>query len=220
MSLTVYGIAASRAIRPLWVAEELALNYRHVSTPYLAGATRTSEFLALNPNGHIPVVCDHLPEGEVVVWESMACALYIARVHGVADGHSLAPATPSEEAAALKWAFWVVNEVEKDALTVLMHQAAMPAAQRKPELAAAAEKRLHRPLAVLEAHLAQQKAKGCSHLAAQRFTVADVCAASVLGWVKGSRDLMHHFPLVAHWLAHCQSRPAYQKLRALAKAGL
>ena len=75
MSLTIYGIPASRAIRPLWAACELGLSFRHVSLPYEGGATRTADFLALNPNGHIPVVVDERPEapgGRVVVWESMA----------------------------------------------------------------------------------------------------------------------------------------------------
>ena len=75
MSLTIHGITASRAIRPLWVAAELGLTFEHVPTPYQGGATRTPAFLALNRNGHIPVVIDHRPEGEVVVWESMALSL-------------------------------------------------------------------------------------------------------------------------------------------------
>ena len=64
------------------------------------GATRTPEFLAINPNGHIPALVDERPEGPVTVWESMACALYIARVHGRADGQSITPATAREEAEA------------------------------------------------------------------------------------------------------------------------
>lgn len=43
MSLTIYGIAASRAVRPLWVAEELGLDYRHLSVPYQGGGARTPE---------------------------------------------------------------------------------------------------------------------------------------------------------------------------------
>ena len=80
---------------------------------YNAGVTRTPEFLAINPNGHIPVVVDERPEGAVTVWESMACALYIARVHGQADGQSITPASPREEAETLRWSFWTVTELEK-----------------------------------------------------------------------------------------------------------
>lgn len=213
MALTIYGIQASRAVRPLWVATELGLPFEHVQTDYKGGATRRPEFLALNPNGHIPVIVDHRPEGDVTVWESMACTLYIARQHGRPDGVNLVPATPREDAEALRWSFWTVTEVEKDALTVLMHRLVMPAEQRKPEMADAAEQRLKVPLRVLEQHLAQQQARGESHLAAARFTVADLCVASVLLWVRAARELMAEFPLVNAWLHQCLTRPAYESLR-------
>ena len=218
MALTIYGIQASRAVRPLWVATELGLPFEHVQTDYKGGATRTPEFLALNPNGHIPVIVDHRAEGDVTVWESMACTLYIARQHGKADGVNLVPATPREDAEALRWSFWTVTEVEKDALTVLMHRLVMPAEQRRAELADAAEQRLKVPLRVLEQHLAQQQARGEAHLAADRFTVADLCVASVLLWVRAARELMAQFPLVNAWLHHCLTRPAYESLRHPKKA--
>ena len=213
MALSIYGIQASRALRPLWAATELGLVFEHVQTDYRAGASRKADFLALNPNGRVPVVVDHRPEGEVTVWESMACALYIARHHGQADGSSITPATPREDAEALRWSFWVMTEVEKDALTVLMHRFAMAPEERKPELADKAEQRLHVPLRVLEKHLAEQQTRGQAHLAADRFTVADVCVASVLLWVRATRSLMERYPLTAGWLAVCLARPAYQSLR-------
>lgn len=215
MSLTIHGIAASRAIRPLWAATELGLAFTHVPTPYAGGATRTPEFLALNPNGHIPVVVDARAEGDVVVWESMACALYVARHHGVADGQSITPATPAEDADALRWSFWAVTECEADALTVLMHRMAMPADRRKPELAEAAEKRLAVPLRVLEQHLAAQQARGQSHLAAERFTIADLCVASVLNWARPAKALMEAHPLVHDWIVRCMARPAQHAAKAL-----
>ena len=217
MGLTIYGIAASRAVRPLWAATELGLAFEHVPTPYQKGGTRTPEFLALNPNGHIPVLVDRRPEGEVVLWESMACTLYLARHHGKGDGSDLAPANAHEDAEALRWSFWTVNELEADALTVLMHRLAMPPEQRKPDLADAAERRLKVPLRVLEQHLQRQAERGQDHLAAQRFTVADLCVASVMGWVKPARALLEAHPATHAWLARCLDRPAQQAMRALAR---
>jgi glutathione S-transferase len=219
MSLTIYGIAASRAIRPLWVATELGLAFEHVNLSYKGGTTHEPGFLALNPNGHIPVVVDSRPPaegGETVVWESMACALYIARHHGKADGTSITPANAAEDAQALRWSFWVVNEAEADALTVLMHRLAMPADQRKPELAEAAAKRLRVPFAVLEQHLQRQQQAGCAYLAADRFTVADLCVASVLNWARPAHELMTEHPLAHAWIARCMDRPAQVAAKALA----
>ncbi len=215
MALTLHGIPDSRAIRPLWAACELGLEFEHVATPFEGGATRTREFLAINPNGRIPALVDERDGGRVVVWESMACALYLARVHGAPDGASIAPATPREEAGALRWSFWAVNELERDALTVLMHRAAMPEARRRPELAAQAARRLAQPLAVLDAHLAAQRGRGEPHLEAARFTVADLCVASVAGWLHAAGLPLDPWPALADWLEGCLARPAYRAARAL-----
>ena len=220
MSLTIYGIPASRAVRPLWAATELGLRFQHVNLPYQGGATRTPEFLALNPNGHIPVVVDQRPAeqgGEVVVWESMACALYIARHHGQPDGVGITPANPREDAEALRWSFWVVNEAEADALTVLMHRMVMPAERRKPELAEAAERRLTVPFRVMEQHLERQQATGAAYLAAERFTVADLCVASVLNWARPAHSLMAAYPLTHQWIVHCMERPAQLAVKAMGR---
>lgn len=218
MSLTIYGIPASRAVRPLWAATELGLDFEHVNVDYQGGGTRLPDFLALNPNGHIPVVVDARTAeqgGETVVWESMACALYIARHHGPADGVSITPASPREDADALRWSFWAVNETEADALTVLMHRMVMPAERRKPELADAAERRLAAPLGVIEQHLQRQQAAGQAYLAAARFTVADLCVASVLNWARPAHALMAVNPLTHAWIARCMDRPAQLAVKAM-----
>ena len=207
MTLKIYGTAASRTARPLWVAQELGLAYEHISLPYLGGATRTPEFLALNPNGRIPV----LDDDGIIVWESMACALYLAeRFKG--DGLIvLAAQNHAEQAEILRWSFWAVTECEKDALAFLMHGALMPPERRKPELAALAQRRLLAPLRVLEQHLQSRP-----YLAGGRFTVADVCVASVVAWVESASELMGACPCVEAWLQRCLARPAFQAVRAMA----
>ena len=207
MTLKIYGTAASRAARPLWVAQELGLDYEHIALPYLGGATRTPEFLALNPNGRIPV----LDDDGIIVWESMACALYLAeRFRG--DGLIvLAAQNHAEQAEILRWSFWAVTEFEKDALAFLMHGALMPPERRKPELAALAQRRLLAPLRVLEQHLQSRP-----YLAGGRFTVADVCVASVVAWVESASELMGACPCVEAWLQRCLARPAFQAVRAMA----
>ncbi len=215
MGLKIYGIGTSRASRPFWAALELGIPFEHVHQSYKDGASRTPEFLAINPNGHIPAMVDERPEGRVTVWESMACALYIARVHGRADGQSITPATAREEAEALRWSFWTVTELEADALTVLMHRMAMPEAQRKPELAEKAEARLKVPLAVLEKHLQEQQARGEPFIAAKRFTVADLCVASVAAWVRPAAAVLAAYPITQEWLQRCLERPAQKQSRSL-----
>src|SRR5262245_26006381 len=72
--IKLYGIPRSRAMRPLWMLEELGLPYENVSVSFV-NETRMPAFLKLNPNGHIPV----LQDGDLTLWESMAINLYLAR---------------------------------------------------------------------------------------------------------------------------------------------
>lgn len=208
MTLKIYGMAASRTSRPLWVAEELGLAYEHIALPYQGGATRTPGFLALNPNGHIPVIDD---EG-VLVWESMACCLYLAERFKGEAAVALAAGSPAEMADILRWSFWSVTECEKDALTFLMHAVVMPVERRKPQLALEAGHRLLPAMRVLDQHLQAR-----SYLAGERFTVADVCTASVLAWVQHSDALMQACPNARAWLLRCLERPAQQRVRAMAR---
>ena len=55
MALKIYGVARSRAFRVLWMAKELGLDYEHVKIDFATGEARTPSFLALNPNGQVPV---------------------------------------------------------------------------------------------------------------------------------------------------------------------
>ena len=70
-ALKVYGYAASRAIRTLWMCEELGVPYEHVKTTTADGGTRKPEFLKINPAGHIPAIDD----GGFTLSESMAINL-------------------------------------------------------------------------------------------------------------------------------------------------
>ncbi|MFM1988084.1 MAG: Disulfide-bond oxidoreductase YfcG [Pseudomonadota bacterium] len=215
MTIRIHGIATSRALRPLWAALELGVPFEHVPVPYRGGATRTPEFLALNPNGRVPVLVDARGDEPVVVWESMACVLYLARTAGAADGRGIAPSTPAEEGEALRWSFWAMTELERDALTVLMHRMTMPAAERRPELADQAGKRLRAPLGVLEAQLGARASHGHAWLAGDRFTVADLCVASVAYWLRPAPALLDPHPRVRGWLDACLDRPAWRAANAL-----
>jgi glutathione S-transferase len=81
----------------------------------------------VNPNGRIPAIDDN----GFKLWESMAINLYLARKHG----SGLLPKTMEDEAQAIQWSFWVMTEVEKPALAVLLHRFFLPEDQRDSRLA-------------------------------------------------------------------------------------
>ncbi len=203
MSLKIYGVARSRAARVLWMAKELGLDYEHVKVDFVTGETRRPEHLALNPNGHVPVIDD---DG-FVLWESMAINLYLAKKYG---GGGLYPSRIEDEARAWQWSFWGVTEVERPVLTAMMNRAIYPESQRDLAAADAAEKTLTQPLGVLDGVLART-----AYLLGGNFTVADLNLASILAWARPARIDMSAFPKVAEWLKNCAERPAASATRQL-----
>jgi len=203
MALKIYGVAPSRAFRTLWMAKELGLDYEHIKVDFATGDTRSPAHLALNPNGHVPVIDD---DG-FILWESMAINLYLAKKYG-RDG--LYPSRLVDEARAWQWSFWGMTEVERPVLTVLFNRAILPEDKRDAAAGDAAEKTLGGPLKVLDAALGHS-----SNLLGDRFTVADLNVASILAWARPAQIDMAPFPKVAEWLKNCAERPAARAARQL-----
>ncbi len=199
MGLKIYGVAQSRAIRVLWMAHELGIAFEHVPQNFVG--EKGPEFLAINPNGRIPVIDD---DG-LRVYESMAINLYLAKKYD----KGLAPANLAEDALATQWSFWVMTEVEKTLLNAMFSSRGMMGNAKDPEKAAAYLAELDKPFSVLNAHLATQ-----DYLLGGRFTVADLNVASVLTWAKPAGVVLANYPNMDAWLARCLGRPAFAKARA------
>ena len=57
--LTVYGRATSSNVQAvMWTIAELGLEYERLDYGHKFGGNKTPEFLAMNPNGLVPVVVD------------------------------------------------------------------------------------------------------------------------------------------------------------------
>lgn len=161
------------------------------------------------------MLTDQRPDSEggqsgelVVVWESMACALYLARVHGVADGDDVAPATPAEEAEALEMGFLDCDRAGKGCPhRVDAPRGGMPADQRKPELADAAEKRRRAPRWRCWSSIwlpGSSKARPGWPPAAH----GGRCVRGFGGRLgRAARELMAQFPLTSQWLEACPGPP-------------
>ena len=203
MPLKIYGIARSRTFRTLWMAKELGLDYEHIKVDFATGETRTPAHLALNPNGHIPVIDD---DG-FVLWESMALNLYLAKKHSLGR---LYPTRLEDEARAWQWSFWGMTEVERPVLTALFNRAILPEDKRDAAAGDAAERTLAQPLKVLDGALGRS-----ANLLGDNFTVADLNIASFLSWARPAQIDMSPFPKAAEWLKNCAERPAAGAARQL-----
>lgn len=197
--LHIYGSARSRGVRTLWMVGELGLDYEHLDYAPRSPATRTPEYLALNPNGRVPTIDD---DG-FVLSESMAINLYLAKRHG-----KLYPSDPKQEALAWQWSFWETDRLDRQLTTYANNAFVLPEAQRNPAAAKAAWDEIAPALDVLESALGKSQ-----WLAGSAFTVADLNVAAAM--VRALSFDLAKWPRVNEWLHRCWDRPAAKKALAM-----
>ncbi|MGZ8209488.1 MAG: glutathione S-transferase family protein [Burkholderiales bacterium] len=198
--LTLYGSAKSRTVRVLWMLGELDLAYDHRDYLPRSAPTRTPAFLALNPNGRVPVIDD---DG-FVLFESMAINLYLAKKHG----SPLYPSDPRNEALAVQWSVWEIDRLDRQIVNYARHTKDWPEAERNASVAEASWKEVAAAFDVLETALAKSE-----WLLGGAFSVADLNVAAAL-FRALSLDL-DKWPHVDRWLHRCWDRPAAKRARAM-----
>ena len=205
MALTIYGIAFSRAFRSLWAANELGLDYTHVPTHFMK-ESKQPDYLAVNPNGRVPAMVD----GDLVLFESMAINLYLARTYGA----PLRIDDPVDEARAVQWSFWGITELENTLLQAMFTSLGMFGQEADADKAnETLNKGAGRALTVLDRHL-----EGRDWLVGESFTVADLNVAGVLNLARTARLDLSQWPNVADWLDRCYDQPGAKKTVEMARA--
>jgi len=205
MTLRVYGVPMSRAIRVFWMAEELGIPYEQVATDFKDEGTgptgkNNPTFREASPVGRVPAIDD---DG-VKVFESMAINLYLARKHD----KGLWPADLAGEAKAFQWSFFAVSEVDPVIVEWARNAFVLPEAERDAKKASEALEKLQRPLAALNGVLA-----GSQYLAGDRFTVADLNLSATM--FRARRMDLTRYPNIKRWLEACFARPAAKRAWAL-----
>jgi glutathione S-transferase len=197
----IYGVARTRAFRALWVAEELGIAYEHLPIEIGDAGARAPEYLALNPNGRLPVIVD----GGFALSESLAITLYLAKKYG---SGTLYPTTLEGEAKAWQWSFWAISEVDRGVNIWSLHAVRLAPAERNAALREEALKVITPPFKVLDAALAKDL-----YLLGNAFTVADLNVAAV---ISRAIDMdLAAWPHVKDWLTRCLDRPAARAALAL-----
>ena len=198
--LQLYGSVNSRAMRNIWMLNELGVSYGHKDWLPRAPETKTPEFRALNANSRVPTIDD---DG-FILSESMAINIYLAKKHK----SPLYPADAKTEALVLQWSLWETDRLDRQVVDYQRHSSQLPAAERKPEVAEKAWNECVPAFDVLEDALKKSK-----FLLGAEFTMADLNVASAL--YRALTIDLAKWPHVQTWLKTCWDRPAGKKARAL-----
>jgi glutathione S-transferase len=200
--IKIYGSAGSSAGRCYWTLEEAQVPYAVVPVNFREREHKKPEFLALNPNGKVPVLTD----GDVVLWESMAIDFYLAEKYQTA----LLGANLEDKAHILKWSFWALAEYQKPIIDVFIQKVFVPEERRDSKVIEQGLQKLAPLNQLLDEHLLNRY-----FMVGSTFTLADLHVASVAKICLPIGEDLSHYPRLKSWLERMLERPAAQKVAKL-----
>ena len=194
--LKVFGMSASGTCHKVkLLLEQLECPYQWQEVDIMTGATRTQDFLAMNPNGRVPLL--ELADGEYLP-ESNAILCYLA------DGTLLWPAEKLQHAQVLQWLFFEQYSHEPYIAVARFIRKFLPAYHARQTELPRLHERGNQALAVMETHLANR-----TYFVGERYSIADIalfaythCAAD------GGFDL-NAYPAVTAWLQRVRAQPKF-----------
>ncbi len=194
---TVIGSPKTRAMRVIWMLEELG-------EPYEIDPIRPrgEEARAYNPMAKVPSL--KTPEGTIC--DSVAILTYLADKHGMLTYPAGTMARARQDFATQT----IVAEVDAALWTAAKHSFALPEDWRVPEIKPTARKEFARGMAALEAIKGDDP-----FLAGDQFTIADLLLGQCSGWALAAKFELPGGDF-GDYLKSLSKRPAMQ--RALKRA--
>ena len=195
--IKIWATQGSRAIRPIWTAEEMGLDYELTMMPF-PPRVFMKEYLNVNMLGTIP----YLTDGEVKMTESVAMAQYLVEKYGPTDLRvsSDEPDYPSY----LNWLF------HSDATLTFPQTVVLRYKLQEPGVADAAVDGYSRwfvsRLKLLETTLEDRE-----YLCSDRFTIADICVSYAITLADSLGIEQAFKPNIKRWTDMLFERAAYKK---------
>jgi len=166
------------------------------------GAQRRPEYLAINPNGKVPV----LDDAGFVLWESDAILQYLAARR---PGNALFPEEARARADVARWQFWSLAHWLPAVQILVFERMFKPMLQMgepDPVEIGKGEERFHRFAGVLDGCL-----RGREYLVGNALTFADISVAVHLMYAQGAQLPLENYPQIRRWFLQIQALPAWKK---------
>ena len=203
MSLVFYYAPWSTATAVQWALAELDVPHEAVRIDLQAKENRRPEFLAINPNGKVPVIVhDGTP-----IFESLAILFYLGETFGVE--RDLFPAPGLERAHAMQWMSWLQVTVGETVSRFLRNTSERVADTLKNASAGEeARAELHALLKILDDHLS-----GRAWVVGERMSLVDVHMAAWLVYFQAFSFDLAPYDHIRGLSARMMARPSAQKIR-------
>ena len=177
---------------------QLGIRYDYAETDIMKGETRTPEFLALNPNGRVPVL--QLEDGAALA-ESNAILFYLA------EGTPYLPADKLERARVLQWLFFEQYSHEPNvAVARFLLRHTEPGDPRRSMLGQR-QKAGQAALGVMERHLTEEP-----FFVGGRYSIADIALYAYTHVADQGGFELSSYPCLRAWLARVEAQPGYVRM--------
>jgi glutathione S-transferase len=171
--LIFWGIGTARTIRPIWILEELGLDYVHHAIQPRSGQLDEPEMQRINPRHKVPMLRD----GDLVLHESAAIVTHLGERYG--RNRRLVPPTGSDDRARYDdWSFTIMTELDAILYVIRRHRDLAEVYGASPEAVKSAGEYFTRMVAETERELSG----GRPFLLGDDFTGVDVLLATTLQW--------------------------------------
>ncbi len=202
---TLYWAPGTAAFAPQAVLEEAGAPYALEPVDLRADAHRTAAYLALNPNGAIPVLC----YDDCVLFETAAIVLALVDRHPEAG---LAPAAGDPERAIFyKWLAFMSNTLQPAYKRSYYPERFSTDPADAGRIREKADADIDGHWDVLEEALI---AGGGPFLLGSRYSAADIYLYMLATWYRPTATLYARCPAVAECVAAVRERPAIARIRA------
>jgi glutathione S-transferase len=204
--LKLYHCKGARSLRPLWMLEELGLDYELHNLPF-PPRVHQKEYLAINPLGTIPCFFD----GDLRMTESPAICHYLAEKYAKAQGKpDLHVGTDEPDYGRyLNWLYFSDATLTFPQTIVLRYTQLEPPERRLPQAAADYRAWFYGRLRIVDATVKEQE-----YLVANRFTAADIAIGYAL-FLAGSVGIDQDFSApVRAYLERLTAREAFKRADA------
>ena len=198
--IRVWGRKTSSNVQALmWCIGELGLDYERFDVGHKYGGNDTAEFLAMNPNGTVPVIRDG--EGQPM-WETGAILRYLAGKYGADD---FWPKDTECRAEIDKWTEWAKIGVAMNFTAPVFWMVVRTAAKdQDPQALEKSLQNLNKKLAIAEAQIARN-----GYLAGSVFSLADIQFGHSLYRYFDIAIERPSYPAIEQYYRNLKQRPAF-----------
>ncbi|MGY2462047.1 glutathione S-transferase family protein [Vreelandella sulfidaeris] len=201
--ITLWGRNNSTNVKKVrWVFEELELPFEQIPAGLQHGVNNTPEYLAMNPNGLVPLLKDDATNS--VLWESNTIIRYLAAQYGQSK---LWVDAAAERAQVEKWMDWSNSTLSPKHRAILMGYVRTPTEKRDNAAIDTAVQECEALFEIMDNALAKQR-----WFSGAAFGLGDIAIAPFVYNLFNSGLTWKAHPNLERWYQQLTELPSFQKV--------